>query len=122
MRGVIFLLKITQWVVKRFGVSLEVSILDSFDRLIAKGPYQPEWDNKGAYKRGALSGMNGRQSSLHIHLVGMMVVAMITGGIFSWIASTRSDDLEWPITEIYRSTDLLVKDGLELSLLYYRPA
>ena len=40
-------------------------------------------------------------ASLKKVLIAMAVLAVITGGVFSWFASTRPDGLEWSIEKIY---------------------
>jgi cobalt/nickel transport system permease protein len=39
-------------------------------------------------------------------LIGISVLAIITGGIMSWFASTYPDGLEWSIERIYGTTEL----------------
>ena len=47
-----------------------------------------------------------KQASIRKVLVALALVALLTGGIFSWFASTYPDGLEWSIQKIYGKPDI----------------
>jgi cobalt/nickel transport system permease protein len=51
-----------------------------------------------------------KQISSRKALVGLALAALLTGGIFSWFASTHPDGLEWSIQKIYGKPDMSVPE------------
>jgi cobalt/nickel transport system permease protein len=47
-----------------------------------------------------------KQISIRKVLVGLALAALLTGGIFSWFASTHPDGLEWSIHKIYGKPEI----------------
>jgi len=43
--------------------------------------------------------------------VGLMVVALLTGGVLSWLASANPDGLEWSIEKVIGRTELAEQES-----------
>ncbi len=62
-------------------------------------------------KKAAISQPLGTTSTKRV-LIGLLVLALVTGGALSWFASTQPDGLEWSISEVTGAEELEAPEGI----------
>lgn len=60
---------------------------------------------------------NVKSKSMKKLVWGFVILAIITGGIFSWFASVYPDGLEWSILKVTGNEELKIKDNFQKKIL-----